>query len=414
LKSDIRHRESPDLKRTVAELRQQLAEANDILEAIRTGQIDALMVKADDGRQLYTLKSADHVYRLFVEKMTEGAITLNREGIIVFSNTRFAGMTDSLLSDVLGVPFDDFIAPESKAAFRECFQRAWGEDCKIEAVLRAKNSSKPVQLGFNILELDGETSLGIILTDLTAQKRQQHALETSNSDLQQFASVASHDLQEPLRKIQLFTDLIKNQNPGLPSSVKNFVDKIIGSTNRMRALIVDILNYSTLSADTQSEGIDLKAIFKDLLEDFELVIEDKQATITIGDMPVLQGNRGQIRQVFHNIVSNALKFSRPDLPLVIGVEAKRISERSFTSPEEPDGPFCMISIRDNGIGFDEKYLPQVFALFERLHSKDKYEGTGIGLAIAKKIIDKHAGLITAVSDEGRGSEFRIILPMRRI
>ena len=143
------------------------------------------------------------------------------------------------------------------------------------------------------------------------------------------------------------------------------------------------------------------------------MIQEKGAEINIGEMPSVDVNKGQIRQVFQNIISNALKFSKADKTPVISIKAKRVSQKSFDSNEQKDGDYCLITIQDNGIGFDEKYVSNIFALFERLNSKDKYEGTGIGLAIAKKIIDKHNGLITANSKEGSGAEFKIILPIKQ-
>ena len=159
------------------------------------------------------------------------------------------------------------------------------------------------------------------------------------------------------------------------------------------------------------ECIDLNEIVSELQEDFELIIEEKKAQINVTPLPCVDVNKGQIRQVFQNILSNALKFSKADVAPVINISAKRIADKSFDSKEQEDGLYCLISIQDNGIGFDEKYVQNIFSLFERLNSKDKYEGTGIGLAIAKKIIEKHNGLITAMSKEGQGAEFQIILPL---
>jgi signal transduction histidine kinase len=144
-----------------------------------------------------------------------------------------------------------------------------------------------------------------------------------------------------------------------------------------------------------------------------LASQEKNATITIGDLQDIDINRGQMRQVFQNIISNALKFSKNERPPVIQIRSARIASKSFDSDEQEDGPYCFISIKDNGIGFDQKYVANIFSLFERLHSKDEYEGTGIGLAITKKIVEKHNGLITARSEEGKGAEFIIVLPINQ-
>lgn len=408
------------LLQEVEELRYQLQEANDTIEAIRTGQIDAIVVQDGDEHQIFTLKSADHSYRVFIEKMTEGAVTLNSKGNIQYCNSKFADMVGHPLAHVIGEPFINFIEERSKAYFIELVNESWDNDRKGETWLSINNDGTiPVQLSLTAMQFDDGISLSIIITDLTAQKATQkqlednnRELEASNNDLQQFASVASHDLQEPLRKIQIFSNLIKEKRTQLPPDLIQYLDKIIESSARMRTLILDILNYSRLSAnDVANQQVDLNELVNELQYDFELVIQEKQAVISVHDLPVISANKGQIRQVFQNIMSNALKFSKPDLPPRIDISCKRIAAKTFDSAEKNDGPYYCIYIQDNGIGFDEKYVGNIFALFERLNSKDAYAGTGIGLAIAKKIIDKHNGLITATGKEGKGAAFKIILPV---
>jgi PAS domain S-box-containing protein len=410
-----------DLLKEIEELRYQLQEANDTIEAIRTGQIDALVVEDGDSHQIYTLKSADHSYRVFIEKMTEGAVTLNSKGYIQYCNSTFANMVGRPLAHVIGEPFIDFIEEHSKAYFKDLADKSWENDNKGEALLAIDNDGTiPVQLSLTALDLENGMSLSIIITDLTTQKATQKQLEdnnkeleASNNDLQQFASVASHDLQEPLRKIQIFSHLIKEKQTELAPDLSLYLDKIIESSARMRALIIDILSYSRLSAnDIAVQQVDLNELLNELRYDFELVIQEKKATINIDKLPVISANKGQIRQVFQNIISNALKFSKLDTSPCIDISCKYIAEKSFDGAEMQDGPFCCIHIKDNGIGFDEKYVSNVFALFERLNTKDAYSGTGIGLAIAKKIIEKHNGLITATGKEGIGADFMIVLPVK--
>jgi PAS domain S-box-containing protein len=423
---DVNYRSKEDLEKELEELRYQLDEAHETIEAIRTGQIDALVVEGNNGHQLYTLKSADFTYRVFIEKMAEGAITLSPEGTILYSNPQFATMVHTPLAGMIGSSFIDFIITENRLLFHELFKRAWTEDCKGEVMMIGGDRQVPVQLSLAILGLEEIASLSIIVTDLTEQKAAQKqlkinneqladinlALEASNHDLQQFASVASHDLQEPLRKIQVFSKLMKDKQVDLTPDLTTYLEKIIDSSGRMKTLIIDILNYSRLSANfSHNECIDLNDLTRELREDFELIVQEKNARISIDDLPCVEVNKGQVRQVFQNIISNALKFSKPGVAPIITVTAKKLREKSFESPEQQDGHYCLITISDNGIGFDEKYVGNIFALFERLHPKDRYEGTGIGLAIAKKIIDKHNGLITASSSEGNGAEFRIILPI---
>ena len=408
------------------ELRFQLHEANETIEAIRTGQVDALVVQGQEGHQVYTLKSADQTYRVFIEKMTEGAVTLNQQGLILYCNSQFAFMAGLPLSQVIGISFEKFIIADDLFLYEESFKKCWEQDCKVELMLKTGEGQAPVQLSLTTLDLQEGRALSIIVTDLTAQKKTQQqlrennlqleeinrALELSNHDLQQFASIASHDLQEPLRKIHIFSNLLKANSSVLSQDLQTYLQKIIDSSVRMRTLIIDILNYSKLSAnDHVMDCIDLKEIVNELLEDFELIIQEKKARVAVGNLPCIDANKGQIRQVFQNIISNALKFAIADVAPVIEIKSRRVSEKTFNSIEDADGPYWLISIRDNGIGFDEKYVQNIFSLFERLNSKDKYEGTGIGLAIAKKIIEKHNGIITAVSKPGEGAEFQMILPV---
>lgn len=419
-----------ELLQELQETRRQLYEAQEAIEAIRTGQIDALVVHNGNEPQLYTLNTADRAYRMFIEKMSEGAVTLNRKGIILYANSQFAAMVGEPLSAIIGLPFKEFIASENQALYHGLFHHCWEKDCKSEVSITSKRGeTSSVQLSLTPLELAEGVSLSIIITDLTHQKEVQkqleenncqleqlnETLEASNHDLQQFASVASHDLQEPLRKIQMFANLLKSRlEKKLDEDELQSLNKVINSASHMKKLILDVLNYSKLSAnDGGFCTVDLNVVVKELLEDFEMIIEEKAAIIVCDELPVLEVNRGQIRQVFQNLVSNALKFSKKGMSPVIHISAKRLTQKSYSSPEQLDGPFCLLSVKDNGIGFDEKYTPNVFALFERLHAKDQYEGTGIGLAIAKKIVEKHNGLIHVKSTVGYGTEFLIILPCKQ-
>jgi signal transduction histidine kinase len=179
----------------------------------------------------------------------------------------------------------------------------------------------------------------------------------------------------------------------------------------MRTLVSDVLTYSRLSSGQgEFDRVDLNTVLEQLMEDFELVIAEKKAWIIRSELPVVRGNKGQLQQVFQNLLSNALKFSKTNSSPIIEIKATPVASNSVTSLHKPDGNFWLISVKDNGIGFDEKYIPNIFSLFERLHSKDQYEGTGIGLAITKKIVERHGGSITVRSEEGVGSEFLFVLP----
>ena len=239
------------------------------------------------------------------------------------------------------------------------------------------------------------------------------SLEASNHDLQQFASVASHDLKEPLRKIQLFGAILRDKFLNADPNALSYMERIVGSSERMARLINDLLNYSRLSVASIYEPTDFNVVVQEILSDLELMITEKDAVINVEKIPQIEAVPGQIRQVFQNIISNALKFSRRDVPPQVHISAELVTDLNPDSAAFAGGHYCRIVIRDNGIGFNEKYLSKIFTIFQRLHTSELYEGTGIGLAIAKKVIDKHAGVITARSKEGEGTAFVIVLPLKQ-
>ncbi|SEJ22401.1 His Kinase A (phospho-acceptor) domain-containing protein [Dyadobacter sp. SG02] len=235
-------------------------------------------------------------------------------------------------------------------------------------------------------------------------------LETTNHELQQFAWVVSHDLKEPLRKIQTFSHLIKDKYLTGNDEAVSYLNRSISSSARMSRLISDLLDYSRLSVTAHFQPTNLNLLVDELLADFDETIREKKAVIRKDQLPIVETIPSQIRQVFQNLISNALKFSRPDVAPVIDIRCEVTDSKAVSGPASPDGPYCRISIADNGIGFDEKFLDRIFVIFQRLNNLNAYEGTGIGLAIAKKIMDKHNGLISARSAENEGSEFILILP----
>jgi two-component system CheB/CheR fusion protein len=236
-------------------------------------------------------------------------------------------------------------------------------------------------------------------------------LEASNGDLMQFASVASHDLKEPLRKIHFFTSLIRDQFPEETNgNLAVYIDRISKASSRATSLINDVLSYSRLSSENLYEKVDLNKVVQEILQDLELVIQEKSATLQVGRLPVIQAVAGQMRQLFQNIIANSLKFHKPGEPPIITITSKTVNPSLYREFKDLKGQIYEIRIKDEGIGFDEQYSRKIFSLFQRLNSKEKYEGTGIGLAIANKIIERHHGIIAAKGRENEGAEFIILLP----
>ena len=242
------------------------------------------------------------------------------------------------------------------------------------------------------------------------------ALAQSNANLEQYATIASHDLQEPLRKIRTFSALLnRRHSQHIAGEAKELLQKIELSAERMSILIEDVLNFSKLSDESDFESTDLNMILRNVIGDFDLRIAEKRAVIDAGPLPVIQAVPLQMNQLFYNLLSNALKFSKP------GVAPKiRISGRPFPMEEIGQHPalkghkaYVEITFEDNGIGFDQQFSRQVFQIFQRLHRNEQFEGTGIGLALCKKIVSNHHGDISAESEEGKGAGFRIILPLEQ-
>lgn len=238
-------------------------------------------------------------------------------------------------------------------------------------------------------------------------------LGRKNLELQQFAYIASHDLKEPLRKIQIFGNLIKDKMESPSEKSLMYVNKVIHSADRMSTLVNDVLAYSAIDIPKKFEPVDLNKILHDILADFEILIEEKNATISKNQLPVVDMIPVQARQLLQNLVANAIKFSREGVQPVISVNADLLPEMEWdATPVDPSrAKYCKLTVTDNGIGFQDEYSNKIFSIFQRLHPSDAFEGTGIGLAIAKKITDTHKGSIMAASKPGVGSSFSVLLPL---
>jgi light-regulated signal transduction histidine kinase (bacteriophytochrome) len=231
--------------------------------------------------------------------------------------------------------------------------------------------------------------------------RKQVELERSNRELQDFASVASHDLQEPLRKVRAFGDrLSAKYGAELTDQGRDYLERMQDAAARMQTLINDLLTFSRVTTRAHPfVPVDLNTLVSQVLADLEVRIQQSKATVEVDELPTIDGDQLQLRQLFQNLVSNALKFQPPDVAPVVRVYAEDVDDGSVR-----------LCVQDNGIGFDEKYLDRIFTIFQRLHGRVEYEGTGIGLAVCRKIVDRHGGSISARSAPGQGATFLVTLP----
>ena len=239
-------------------------------------------------------------------------------------------------------------------------------------------------------------------------------LSRSNTELAQFAYVASHDLQEPLRKIQSFSTMLTEQyGPALDPAAQDIIRRMQGATSRMQELIRGLLAYSRLNTEKPSfRSVALNPLVNEILSDLETAISDRQATIEVGLLPDVRGNAIQLRQLFQNLLSNALKFTPFDRAPSVQISAAPFSPEQMQALfPNALGAYMSISVEDNGIGFEQKYADRIFNLFQRLHGRSEFAGTGIGLAVCKKVVENHAGYLSARSRPGVGSTFRVYLPV---
>lgn len=246
-------------------------------------------------------------------------------------------------------------------------------------------------------------------------KEQIANLARVNKDLEQFSYVASHDLQEPLRKIMSFGELLRESNlSNLDEDGRMYVHKIMSSSSRMRVLIQDLLNYSRAGRMAiDDKQVDLNKVVVEVADDLALMIREKSANLEIEQLPLVPGNFTLFKQVFQNLITNALKFSKAGSTPAIKIKREVMTQKAFDAMPDKTGKtsYTLISVRDNGIGFDASYADKIFVIFQRLHSRDHFEGTGIGLAICKKIIENTGGRIWAESEIDKGSIFWILLPV---
>lgn len=241
-----------------------------------------------------------------------------------------------------------------------------------------------------------------------------NALDNSNKDLEQFAYVASHDLQEPLRKVISFGDLLQESAAeNLNDESKMYLNKMTAASQRMRQLITDLLNYSRAGRkNLKTEWVNINDVINEIEDDFNLLIKETKANINKENLPKIFGNRTVLKEVFQNIISNAIKFRLPNISPIISITTQVATQNMINNFGDLNKAlqYNLITITDNGIGFEQEFSEKIFVIFQRLHSKESYEGTGIGLAVCKKIIESMGGKIWASSEKNKGTSFFILVP----
>ncbi len=329
----------------------------------------------------------------------------------------FAGQTPEALIGGLGsVWFPDYMTNGLFDRYKHTYLT--GETQQFESYYE----SDTLSAWTNVLATKMGDQVLVTFSDFTELKKLQQQLESSvidlqrsNKNLEQFAYVASHDLQEPLRKIQQFGDILQTSyGPVLGESGQDMLSRMQLAAERMRILIKDVLAYSRIAIKRESaKAIDLNQLLRDVTGDLETAILEKNALIQIDTLPTITGDSAQLRQLFQNLISNSLKFTkpgrRPELQLRYTVQRGRDTDLPV-SPGDNMTQFYRFELSDNGIGFDAHQAEKIFQVFQRLHSRSEYQGTGIGLAIVQKVVENHRGYIRAEGQPGQGATFTVLLP----
>jgi PAS domain S-box-containing protein len=395
-------------ERVMAQQTKELERSKDVLE---------LHVQA----RTQELQKLQRRYESILNSAGEGIYGLDLQGRTTFVNPATAKITGWKVEELVGKSEGEvFHRPVSGEASPE---KDGGEAGDHKIFYRRDGSSFPAEyIRTPIKEKDREIGAVVIFKDITERKRAEEAinrkaaeLARSNAELEQFAYVASHDLQEPLRKIQAFGDRLKGKCDAVNlQEGRDYLERMQSAAARMQTLINDLLTFSrVISASQPFVSVDLNAVTKGVLSDLEVRVEQTKAKVEVGDLPTIEGDPLQMRQLLQNLIGNALKFQPPDARPLIRIQGRILKSPFAGTPEEdPYAEQCELTIQDNGIGFDEKYLDKIFAVFQRLHGRNEYEGTGVGLAVCRRITDRHGGTINAKSKPGEGATFIVTLPVR--
>lgn len=535
-------RSNEELLRENEELRTRLEEAEDALRAIRSGEVDALVIYGEEGERVFTLQGADHPYRVMVESIHEGAATLQADATILYCNQRMADFLSIPLQHLLGDSLLDYISHNDREAFQTLIQNGLTESRRAEFAMQCGDgTSKPALISVSPVEIDRARGVCLVATDLTEQKRSEQILAEermsrsileqanevivvcdvtgiiirasqiahellpqsplfrpfqeafpiripegdngkgyfsiskilsgnsyrgieaelqlpdepvqyvllsgtplqsdgeilgcvvnitditkhkqaevalndyagrlvrSNKELEQFAFVASHDLQEPLRKITRFGDILVNRiGDKLEDQPRDFLMRMQDAAKRMESMINDLLELSRVGTHfSKAVPIDLTKMALEIVSDLDMRIRSTKGKVMVEELPVVEADPTQMRQLLQNLIGNAVKYHKPDTPPVVKISGKLNQRIPGIAPN------LTIFVEDNGIGFSEEYTDHIFLPFTRMHGRSEYEGTGIGLAICKKIVERHHGTITARSKPGEGSTFVVTLPVKQ-
>lgn len=349
---------------------------------------------------------SEHLFRAVVESAPTGVVMVDRHGIIRLVNRETERLFGYHRDELLGESIERLVPrrlrdqhPRDRDTFlHNPHSRAMGAGRDLFAV-RKDGTEIPVEIGLNPVETAEGLFVLASVVDISPRKRAEEELRRSNEELERFAYVASHDLQEPLRTVASYLQLLERRyRPQLDATACEFIDFAVGGARRMEQLIQDLLAFSRVATHGEApSATDAGDALTDTLHGLRAAIVQANATVTHDEMPAVLADASQLRQVLSNLIGNALKFRGSDPPH-IHIGAVR------------HGQMWQFSVADNGIGIDAAYFERIFVIFQRLHTREAYPGTGVGLAICRKIVDRHGGRIWLSSTPGHGTTFSFTLP----
>ncbi len=364
-----------------------------------------------------------------IKKALDVICTIDAEGRFATINPACFRMWGYEPSELIGRPYIDLVAPEDVAKTNESTANNMSGEELINFENRCLHKNGTVvNLMWTSHWSESEQLMFAVAHDISARIKAEGELrnfaaqlERSNSELQEFASVASHDLQEPLRKVQAFGERLKvKYGDTLNEDGRDYLERMQNAASRMQTLINDLLTFARVASNAQPfVPVDLRRLADSVLSDWKTLLETTNGTIEIGELATIEADPTQMRQLLENLVGNALKFNRPGVPPIIKISGQVCHNFAADYDETAAGvlssaceTYCM-TIEDNGIGFEDKYVDRIFKVFQRLHGRSEYEGTGIGLAVCRRIAERHGGGIKAQSVAGEGTTFSVNLPIKQ-
>jgi PAS domain S-box-containing protein len=415
----------------IAGLKNRLAECEDTLEAIRTGAVDALVVSGTGGEKIFTLQSIDYSYRVMAENINEGAVTIDNEGIIVFANKAFSDLTGREMPTIVGARFSDYLSISLPGGISDFLQDCTVRSCHGDfSITCAKGGATPVSIAGTSFKIDGRRNVCLIIHDLRERKeaeaRLQHAYEdveqkvvertlelrqseehlqhnvqqltAVNRELGSFNLSLTHDLRNPLHAIVSCMSLLSNSRKGMCEDERKAVDYINQMTERMSQVINDLLSLSHISTvDMTLTTVLLSTMAQDLIGDLKASDPRNQAEVIIMPGLTASADKPMVSILLANLLGNAWKFSSKCNGARIGFGTTHARGQ------------LVYFVRDNGVGFDSASAGLLFEPFTRFHSREEFPGSGIGLAIVKRIVSRHGGAVWAESEPGKGATFYFTL-----